>query len=340
MQLQQDIKSLVLGLSRVYRLEGKLSLANLLSGSKVELEEVNYDNWNGGTYTYALHLSVPPEGFVGIGDIELVEKELFDRLKGFTRGYQNEYLGEVIIKPVLDSEYELDGKLGSLSAEAPEFWAPERFRLFISHVSKEAETASRLLLALEDYGISGFVAHEKIAPAKEWEDEVHLALETMDALVALLSPDFRESDWTDQETGIAIGRGIPVIPVQLGAVPYGFIGKYQGFQGLRRTPDQIAKGVFEILLRNSSTQKKITASIVSLFEDSDSFAAARRNMDKLEMVRSLDTELKDRLLQALAKNSQISQSYHVPARLEALIKRLEQPEAMPPAIGSISLPRP
>jgi len=37
----------------------------------------------------------------------------------------------------------------------------------------------------------------------------------MDVLVAILTTGFRESHWTNQEIGVAIGRGVPVISVRL-----------------------------------------------------------------------------------------------------------------------------
>ena len=53
----------------------------------------------------------------------------------------------------------------------------------------------------------------------------------MDALAAILTPGFNESKWTDQEVGVAVGRGSLIIPIRKGMNPYGFIGKYQGMQG-------------------------------------------------------------------------------------------------------------
>src|SRR3989338_10334905 len=49
----------------------------------------------------------------------------------------------------------------------------------------------------------------------------------MEAFVALMTEDFHESDWTDQEVGCAFGRGVPIIAIKLGRDPYGFIGKFQ-----------------------------------------------------------------------------------------------------------------
>lgn len=111
--------------------------------------------------------------------------------------------------------------------EAPSFWHVQEPRVFISHVSSFKKEAIVYKAYLNLFGINGFVAHEDIEPTKKWQDEIELALSTMDALLALLTPGSNESKWTDQEVGVAVGRRVPVIPIRIGLDPYGLIGKYQ-----------------------------------------------------------------------------------------------------------------
>ena len=59
------------------------------------------------------------------------------------------------------------------------------FRLFISHISKHKDKATRLKDCLAPYAIAGFVAHEDILPTLEWQNEIERALYTMDAFVAI-----------------------------------------------------------------------------------------------------------------------------------------------------------
>src|SRR5439155_10900732 len=84
------------------------------------------------------------------------------------------------------------------------------FRLFLSHVSEHKLLAGKLKDELLLRGISAFVAHEDIAPSLVWQNEIELALRSMHALAALLTPDFHASNWTDQEVGFALGKGILV----------------------------------------------------------------------------------------------------------------------------------
>lgn len=105
------------------------------------------------------------------------------------------------------------------------FWEPFHLKLFLSHLSVFKVTTRELQKALCKFGISAFVAHVDIEPTREWQNEIEAGLYSMDALAAILMPGFKESDWTDQEIGVAIGRGVLVIPLIRGLTPYGFISK-------------------------------------------------------------------------------------------------------------------
>ncbi len=59
------------------------------------------------------------------------------------------------------------------------------------------------------YHISGFVAYETIDPGELWQREIEAALRSMHAMAALITPDFHDSKWTDQEVGWALGSGVP-----------------------------------------------------------------------------------------------------------------------------------
>ena len=96
------------------------------------------------------------------------------------------------------------------------FWEPSHFKLFLSHLSSFKQTTGKLQAALRKFGISAFVAHVEIEPTREWLDEIEAGLHSMDALAAILMPGFKESNWTDQEVGVAVGRGVLIIPIMRG----------------------------------------------------------------------------------------------------------------------------
>lgn len=157
----------------------------------------------------------------------------------------------------------------------PTFWHSGMFRLFISHLSSHKKFAAQLQTALWDLGVTAFVAHKDIEPTREWQTQIETALSTADALVALLHPGFHASNWTDQEIGFAMGRGVPVFSVRLGQDPYGFIGRFQAFAGNEKTASTLAQELFHSFRKNKRCQGKMAEPLVRLFENSSSFAEAK-----------------------------------------------------------------
>lgn len=206
----------------------------------------------------------------------------------------------------------------------PSFWRDGYFNLFISHLASDKITAQELKNKLEGYSISGFVAHSDIEPTKEWQDEIELALRTCDALVALMIPSFHESKWTDQEIGLALGRDLLIMPVRMGLDPYGFIGKFQAinFTGI----DKLALDIFESLLKNKKTSKKINQAIIHKFENSDSFYSANGNINLVEKITFWDKNLVERLRSAVENNYQISSSFGVPSRVKNIVEQYKNSE--------------
>ena len=102
-------------------------------------------------------------------------------------------------------------------------WGKGGLRAFISHTNKHGRLASELKDCLHDIGVSAFVAHEDIEPNTQWQKEILRALFSMDLFIALITEDFGQSQWTDQEVGVAIGRETPTVSISIGTDPHGFI---------------------------------------------------------------------------------------------------------------------
>jgi hypothetical protein len=203
----------------------------------------------------------------------------------------------------------------------PPFWRPRMFRLFVSHLASERKLVGQLQEAFLPYGISAFVAHNDIEPTLEWQSQIEAALATSDSLVALLHPKFHESKWTDQEIGFAMGRGLPVFAVHFGQDPYGFIGRFQAFAGGNRTTTELAHQLFDGYRKNKQTQKRMAEVLVSLFEESTSFATAKERISYLEDLEVWDASFVPRVKAAVNSNSQISESWGVPDRVKELAKK-------------------
>ena len=122
-----------------------------------------------------------------------------------------------------------DASSNEISAEALEhIWGESGFRVFLSHRSDVKKEVGELKGELEVFGVRCFVAHQDIHPTRDWQDDILRALGSMDCLVAVISEGFHGSEWTDQEIGYAIARGVPIIALKLGGDdPRGFISRFQ-----------------------------------------------------------------------------------------------------------------
>lgn len=200
----------------------------------------------------------------------------------------------------------------------PPFWQDKYIRVFLSHLSAHHVYAEELQTEMEQYGLTAFVAHNDIEPTTEWQNEIETALSTCDVLLALMHSGFKESSWTDQEVGFAMGRGLPVFSIRFDQDPYGFIGRFQAFNGNGKTAQELAKEIFDVLRQHKQTQRKMSEVIVGLFENSHSFDNAKSNMALLEELESWNSSYSERITKAAESNGQVEGSWGVPERVKRL----------------------
>jgi nucleoside 2-deoxyribosyltransferase len=94
--------------------------------------------------------------------------------------------------------------------EVSHIWEEEKVRVFVSHRDKHKKEVREMCDRLSLRGFSCFVAHESILPMTTWKNEIMKALQTMDACICYITNDFYESEWTNQEVGYAISKGVPI----------------------------------------------------------------------------------------------------------------------------------
>jgi hypothetical protein len=204
---------------------------------------------------------------------------------------------------------------GGATAKAADFWTPGYFRLFISHISKNKARMSALKGALAHWGVSAFVAHEDIQASREWRDEVEAGLETMQLLVAVVEPGFKESDWCAQEVGYALGKKVDIIPLRAGQDPFGFFGKYQGISIKGMMPEAVALEIVRTLLRKPQLRDALLRSISSAF-------ATLQSTQKVKQFGILDswTTTSDQQIRTMLEQSALSD--YEKKELKSLIGRV------------------
>lgn len=321
-------------LNRLYERRDQSLLREIVVNGVVSIHEGwDYDNWDGGTYGHAITLTVPEDIFLRVFDNkDECERQIAEHINKLVHT-QNEHVARVFVEvepAQADRWREETGVYRprmaplSVSAEAlKRIWGTERVRVFLSHKSSVRQNVSRLKQSLARCGIAAFVAHEDIEPTEEWQREIERALFSMDALVALLTEDYHESNWTDQEAGVAIGRGVPLIAVRLGLDPYGLMGRGQGLSGcVWEDTDNMAARVFQVLHKRLADNSRLFECALSAYATSTSFADSAWKVKQLLSIfdRLSETQVAH-IVDACNTNNQNSHSFEGRDSLKPLLKK-------------------
>lgn len=316
----KTVEDVVATLADIYRHQNQFDIVELLESASARIEQTNYDKWNGGTYTYELILDVPVPVFATIeSKLPEIEKSISLKLAIICRNLGNDHLDSVAITPLTSKSAGVGPRSKPADAEVQHLWTHGFFRLFLSHVSAHKVAVAKLKRELAVFGVSAFIAHEDIRPSLEWQNEIELALRSMHALAAFLTPDFHPSDWTDQEIGFALGRGVLVVPVRLGLDPYGFIGKVQGLSGSLEQSFRIANLLFSTLLSHPSTHRHMRKGVAFGFAAANSYKSAIHLSREIATVKDFAEDEKAVIQTACRDNDQVFNATGVVSRVCAAL---------------------
>lgn len=309
-ELPRSIERHLAAVSKLYARDGNSLLQEIIVNAKVRIHEAwSGDSWNGDTYGHALFFVLPESLYLASEkEKDLVQNRIKEDLNK-VHNLRNEFIDQVFIEMDLADDNEWRRHSGLLLAAkrvvsqdaAKRLWGDRGFRVFLSHKSEAKKETSALKDELKLFGISCFVAHEDIHPTKAWQDEIENALSSMDGFVALMTDKFHESNWTDQEVGYAVARGVPIIAVRLGTDPYGFIGKFQGLSSDWLTaPEEIAK----ILIKN----EQMIGAYLAALRSCPNFDSGNRLAKVLPNIEKLSESQMNTLVAAYNENDQLTGS--------------------------------
>ena len=310
-QLPRSIEHHLGALAKLYGKDGKVQLQEILVNARIRVhEEWVSDNWNGGTYGHAIFLALPEQVFLrDIRGADEIREHIKTDLNNI-HNVQNEFIADVFLEmePAEDQDWRresglLVGRVGRIPDESlRRIWGATGYRVFLSHKAGVKVETARVKEGLCAFGISSFVAHEDIHPTKAWQDEIENALNSMDAFVALLTEDFHNSLWTDQEVVFALGRGVPIIAVKLGKDPYGFIGK---FQALSCDWEQAPFGIAKLLVGDLSFIEAYVTAVINC----SNFNMGNEQARLLPFINQFTENQVDRLCAGFNANSEMHGSW-------------------------------
>lgn len=277
----KDIKTLI----KILTHRWKKKLANLLDGCYSEVDSSG---------TYGSYMNSVISTFLIYAPLEK-----FYKLKELKENEQRIILNSVLdIYPPAANSIEitsLEFRLQQESAENPKssesgFSQNNQFvSIFVSYSNKDRNIAGQIKESLENFGFDVFLAHEDIKPSTEWQERILKELRTCDIFLAVLTEEFRDSEWTGQETGIAFAANKLIIALKVDIDPFGFISK---FQALKFNKDIVSETSGEIIhtIAEKNDITKLINSLIRGFSKSRSYAEAN---GKVAYLKKLEAKLNE-----------------------------------------------
>lgn len=200
---------------------------------------------------------------------------------------------------------------------------PKSIRIFFSYSNKDRKIVGELKNHLKVIGFEIFLAHEDINPSLEWPDEIIKNLKECDIFIPYLTENFKESEWTDQETGVAISEGKFPIALQVNFPPYGFI---KNIQGLKFNPDNIEDMAIEIVktITNSKKFGNLKEFFIEQFVNSKSFITAEKRARILYLYNDFSNEQVEFICKKSIENNQIYGSFGAKRFLREFLLRYKE----------------
>lgn len=216
---------------------------------------------------------------------------------------------------------------------------PTAPRIFLSHRAERKVDAHELSDALGRLGFALFVAHDAIAPSREWRVEIQNALRSCDLLIALVAEGFHDSDWTDQEVGWVLGRDLAIVPVRLDrTLPKGFLESYQA---IKRKPNEammalsvrVLEAICDAVFRGQRSQagqisSKIASVLLTLLGNAEKSDGAKRLYEMLAAAPKelwMDAALREQLSHAREENGDLLVAAGVDNNLAGLLRTAGSP---------------
>ncbi len=198
--------------------------------------------------------------------------------------------------------------------------------IFISYSHKDKNTAGKIKHYLEhEFGVNVFLAHHDIQPTKIWIKEIIKGLKKANVLIALLTNNFENSNWTDQEVGFALCKEILIIPVKINIDPYGFQSQYQAYKLKTNNIYGSCIDIAKIIVEEPNLKVKLLDSLIKVFGKSDSFNRTENIIEVLwKFNDSYSKKQKNNIIQLAESNSQIYSCYKAKKKLKIFIRKYKK----------------
>lgn len=330
--LPRKVPNYLARLHQQYQRSNIIELRDLIANATASVREgTEHDNWNGGVdgHDVCLYLSLEDLHDISLDEQLSLAQKLCDDLNKLASSIGSEYFHQVHIEieDETDAGFQKAVPMGARrvpDADDLSIWKPGFVRLFVSHKDRYKGAANVLAEALEEFGISCFVAHDTIEPMSEWREEIMRGLDTMEAMLVFLTDDFSGSTWTNQEVGFALGKEVPVISLKLEkSDPPGFISHVQALKGRLESPDEKVEELYGLVSSVVGNSERMSSGLVRAFVASHSFGEAMNRFDRMErVVKTLTDDQLGEIVSGFHENDQLYNAGYLTSRYNRLTNYL------------------
>lgn len=182
---------------------------------------------------------------------------------------------------------------------------PGRLFLFASHLSTERRFVGEVSSALNEYGITMFVAHDSIAIDAVWEPEIADALRQCHGAVAFIHQGLHSSYYCMQEVGWLLGRGVPIARLIFDEDPKGLLGSKQGIRARAMSAQEVAVKLLNYVTGKPELEAVLVTSLTHAMRESTAFRITDSVWLRLRTHSELTLQQATTLLEAAEEQSQV-----------------------------------
>ena len=193
--------------------------------------------------------------------------------------------------------------------------------IFISHADKDRREAAVLKDKLAKLGLDAFLAHSDIDGSEKWIPPLLHKLKECDIFLVLLSKNYHEAKYTDQESGMAIGYEKTIIPIRIDDTePYGFIAEFQFAKCNKEFSDDAVAEILRLIALREKDKEKLIGSLIQRFACSSSFKEANDRMAQLKRHSPFTSKQINDLAVAYIDNLQIRGAFNTARQIKHIVK--------------------
>jgi hypothetical protein len=218
---------------------------------------------------------------------------------------------DLTLQEMHETVFELPATSEEPSSPEPDAGGPWRsglVRLFLSHSARHKEFAADVSEGLASVGVSAFVAHDAMEVTRPWQGQIERALRSAEAFAVLLHPEVTASPWCHQETGWALGRGLPMYAVRIGTDPVGFLGATQWPSAFGSDAQHVVRLIAGWLNSEVALSERVAGGLLASLRLATNYYAAESAAKALDALGTLTPDQWCELDLIFKENSQVGGS--------------------------------